>query len=97
MPFRGHCRFRQYIQSKPAKYGIKIWAACNAASSYVWNLQVNMGKPDGGAPDKNQGMWIVLDVTKGLCGHNITGNNFFTLHKLGQELLKRKLEMVRTV
>ncbi len=25
VPFRG--RFRQYMPSKPAKYGIKIWAA----------------------------------------------------------------------
>ena len=23
--FRGRCGFRQYILSKPAKYGIKIW------------------------------------------------------------------------
>lgn len=27
--FRGRCPFRQYISSKPAKYGIKIWAACD--------------------------------------------------------------------
>ena len=52
MPFRGRCPFRQYIPSKPAKYGIKIWAACDATSSYAWNLQVYTGKPDGGAPEK---------------------------------------------
>lgn len=27
--FRGHCPFRQYMPSKPGKYGIKIWAACD--------------------------------------------------------------------
>lgn len=97
MPFRGRCPFRQYIPSKPAKYGIKIWAACDAASSYAWNLQVYTGKPDGGVAEKNQGMRVVLDMTQGLCGHNITCNNFFTSHKLGQELLKRKLTMVGTV
>ncbi|CDQ88147.1 unnamed protein product [Oncorhynchus mykiss] len=41
MPFRSRCPFRQYIQSK---YGIKIWADCDAASSYVWNLQECTGK-----------------------------------------------------
>ena len=25
MPFRGRCPFRQYISSKPSKYGIKTW------------------------------------------------------------------------
>ena len=66
------CPFRQYIPSKPAKYGIKIWAACDATSSYAWNLQVYTGKPDGGAPEKNQGMRVVLDMSQGLSGHNIT-------------------------
>jgi hypothetical protein len=50
---------------------------------------VYTGKPDGGAPEKNQGMRVVLDVTQ----DNIKCNNFFTSHKLGQELLKRKLTM----
>jgi hypothetical protein len=48
--------FRQYMPSKPAKYKIKIWAACDAASSYAWNLKVYSGKTYGGAPEKNQGM-----------------------------------------
>uniref|UniRef100_A0A669C9C5 PiggyBac transposable element-derived protein domain-containing protein n=1 Tax=Oreochromis niloticus TaxID=8128 RepID=A0A669C9C5_ORENI len=97
MPFRGRCLFRQYIPSKPAKYGIKIWAACDATSSYAWNLQVYTGKPDGGAPEKNQGTRVVLDLTQGFSGHNITCDNFFTSHKLGQEVLKRKLTMVGTI
>ncbi|KAJ3594855.1 hypothetical protein NHX12_004160, partial [Muraenolepis orangiensis] len=29
----------RYIPSKPGKYGIKIWAACDARSSYAWNMQ----------------------------------------------------------
>ncbi|XP_070300249.1 piggyBac transposable element-derived protein 4-like [Salvelinus sp. IW2-2015] len=65
MLFRGRCPFRQYIPSKPTKYGIKIWATCDAASPYAWNLQVYTGKPNGGAPEKNQGMRVVLDVKQG--------------------------------
>ena len=56
MSFRGRCPFRQYIPFKPAKYGTQIWAACDATSSYAWNLQVYTGKPDGGHPEKIQGM-----------------------------------------
>ncbi|XP_027874871.1 piggyBac transposable element-derived protein 4-like [Xiphophorus couchianus] len=95
--FRGRCSFRQYMPSKPAKYGIKIWAACDAKTSYVLNMQVYTGKPAGGAPEKNQGTRVVLDMSNGLRGHNITCDNFFTSYNLGQELLKRKLTMVGTV
>ena len=79
--------FRQYMPSKPAKYGIKIWAACDATSSYAWNLQVYIGKPDEDALRKNQGMRVVLDMAQGLSGHNITCNIYFTAYKLGQELM----------
>ncbi len=97
VPFRGRCSFKVYIPSKPGKYGIKIWAACDARSSYAWNMQVYMGKPSTGRAEKNQGMRVVLDMTTGLQGHNITCDNFFTSYALGQELLKRKLTMVGTV
>ena len=96
VPFRGRCPFKQYIPSKPGKYGIKIWAACDARSSYAWNMQVYTGKPVTGRPEKKQGMRVVLDMTAGLKGHNITRDNFFTTHGL-VELLKRKLTMVGTV
>ena len=95
--FRGRCPFRQYIPSKPAKYGIKIWAACDAQSSYAWNMQVYTGKSPGEAPEKNQGMRVVLDMAKGLNGHNITCDNFFTSCALGEELLKRSVTMLGTV
>lgn len=97
VPFRGRCPFRQYMPSKPAKYGIKIWAACDAKSSYAWNLQVYTGKPPGGAPEKNQGMRVVLEMTEGLQGHNITCDNFFTSYRLGDALQERKLTMLGTV
>ncbi|KAE8298350.1 hypothetical protein D5F01_LYC02844 [Larimichthys crocea] len=89
--------FRQYMPSKPAKYGIKSWVACDAKSSYAWKMQVYTGKPTSGCPEKTQGMRVVLDVTEGLRGHNVTCDNFFTSYELGQQLLKRKITMVGTV
>lgn len=35
VPYRGRCPFRQYIPSKPAKYGIKIWVLCDSKSWYA--------------------------------------------------------------
>ncbi|XP_041811933.1 piggyBac transposable element-derived protein 4-like [Chelmon rostratus] len=95
--FRGRCPFRQYMPSKPERYGIKIWAACDAVSSYAWNMQIYTGKPEGGAAERNQGTRVVLEMSQGLSGHNITCDNFFTSYNLGQELLKRKLTMVGTI
>ncbi|XP_041791116.1 piggyBac transposable element-derived protein 4-like [Chelmon rostratus] len=97
VPFRGRCAFKQYMPSKPGKYGIKIWVACDAQTSYAWNMQMYTGKPVDGQPEKNQGQRVVLEVTEGLRGHTITCDNFFTSYALGQELLKRKMAMVGTV
>ncbi|XP_070968134.1 piggyBac transposable element-derived protein 4-like, partial [Oncorhynchus clarkii lewisi] len=71
VPFRGWCSFRQYMPSKPAKYGIKIWVASDAQSNYTWKMQFYTGKPTSGGPEKNQGMRVVLNVTDGLRGHNV--------------------------
>ncbi|XP_055370100.1 nucleolin-like [Betta splendens] len=75
VPFRGRCSFRQYMPSKPAKYGLKFWVACDAKSSYAWKMQLYTGKPGGGggggekrASEKKQGQRVVLDVTEGLRG-----------------------------
>ncbi|KAJ8378180.1 hypothetical protein AAFF_G00245280 [Aldrovandia affinis] len=95
--FRGWCPFQQYMPSKPLKYGIKIWAACDAKTTYAWNMQVYTGKPAGSVPEKNQGKRVVLEMTAGLQGYNITCDHFFTSYALGQELLQRKQTMVGTV
>ncbi len=33
VPFRGRCSFRQYMPSKPGKYGLMIWALCDVQTS----------------------------------------------------------------
>ncbi|KAI4886808.1 hypothetical protein NFI96_022436 [Prochilodus magdalenae] len=86
LPFRGKCPFRKYMPSKPGKNGIKIWAACDAKTSYAWNLQIYTGKSASSIPEKKQGKRVVLDMTTGLQGHNITCDNFFTSYDLVQEL-----------
>ncbi|XP_026164326.1 piggyBac transposable element-derived protein 4-like [Mastacembelus armatus] len=95
--FCGCCPFRQHMPIKPAKYVIKIWAACDAQTSYAWNRQVFISKSPGEAPEKNQGLRVVLDMAEGLNGHSITCDHFFTLYALDEELLKRKVTMLGTV
>lgn len=95
--FRGRCPFKQYMPSKPAKYGIKIWTLCDSITSYVLKAQIYTGKEPGGKPEKNQGMRVVSDLTYEYRGHNVTCDNFFTSYNLGQLLLKRNITMLGTI
>ncbi|KAK5928627.1 hypothetical protein CgunFtcFv8_013678 [Champsocephalus gunnari] len=70
--FRGRCKFRQYIPSKPAKYGLKIWITADVATSYAWRCQVYTGKAAGESPEKGQGKRVILDMTEGLKGVTLT-------------------------
>lgn len=48
-----------------------MWAACDANTSYVLNMQAYTGELVGGAPEKNQGTRVVLAMARGLMGHNV--------------------------
>lgn len=44
VPFRGKAPFRVYMNNKPDKYGLKIWALADYKSAYTINMQVYLGK-----------------------------------------------------
>jgi hypothetical protein len=71
--FRGKCPMGQYMKSKAAKYGIKVWAAADVKMSYLYNLQVYTGKLPGNAPEKNLGQRIVCDLMEPLFGTGTGG------------------------
>lgn len=79
--FRGRCSFRQYIPSKPNKYGIKIYALTDAKHFYTLKMEVYVGKqPDGPYSVDNSSKALVLrlsDIIRN-SGRNITCDNFFT-------------------
>ncbi|XP_050511096.1 uncharacterized protein LOC126887512, partial [Diabrotica virgifera virgifera] len=95
--FRGKCPFRVYMKSKPAKYGIKIWALVHATITYAANLQIYTGK-DGNKPEKDQGKRVVLDLVSFLkTGYGITTDNFFTSVPLAKQLLDRQITLCGTL
>ena len=93
--FRGRCPFRQYIQSKPGKQGIKIWRFVKPTLL----LQVYTGKNAAVGREINQGARVVKDLVKEIenSGRNITCINFFTSVPLARHLLKKKLTLVGTL
>lgn len=97
LPFRGRCPFTQYIPSKPAKYGIKIWILCDSETFYAYNLEMYIGRNRNARPEVNQGQRVVLTLTEDLNGRNVTCDNFFTSYSLATELKKRQMTVVGTI
>ena len=52
VPFRRRCPFTQYMPTKPAKYGIKIFWLCDASLPYTFNAKIYVGRQPGSAPEK---------------------------------------------
>ena len=96
-PFRGRCRYIQYIPSKPAKYGLKFWALCDSTTRYCWKIEMYTGRDD--RRDVPLGSHVVLQLANGLNGSgiNITMDNFFSSLALARELRTRGMTLLGTV
>lgn len=99
--FRGRCSFKQYIPSKPNRYGIKIFALVDSASSYACNLEVYVGQqPPGQYECPNDPCSIVLRLIEPISGsnRNLTCDNWFTSFNLVNKLFKEhKITFVGTI
>ena len=97
-PFRGRTKFTQYIPSKPAKYGIKVWWICDAENAYPLKGLIYTGKT-GNEREVNQGERVVkeLAVLYRGSGRNICMDNFFTTLPLAKHLLSWNLTIVGTL
>ena len=85
--YRGKCSFRQFIQSKPGKYGIKLWIIADARTFYPVVIEVYVGKQQL----SNKTDDLVFRLSDNLrAGHVIIGDNYFTYLKLNQRLLTEK-------
>lgn len=99
VPFRGKCPFRQYIPSKPAKYGIKVWWNCDAITSYPLKGEIYLGRQPGEDRQAGLGATVVKNTTGPWLrsGRNIVCDNFFTSVPLAEELLLEHTTIVGTM
>lgn len=98
--FRGRCPFRQYIPSKPNKYGIKCFALVDARMNYTYNMEIYAGsQPEGPFYVSNKPTAVVFRMAEPLfgSGRNITADNWFTDMELVNDLKQKKLSYVGTV
>lgn len=87
--FRGRCSFKQYIPSKPDKYGLKNFGMVDSETFYTSNMEVYVGQqPSSRTQLSNK----PSDVVKRVCasalnsGRNITMDNWFSLIPLAIDL-----------
>jgi len=79
IPSKGRCKFRQYIKSKRHRFGMKVWALCDASSGYIYNFNFYVGKEDESS-SKNLSEKVVLNLLKDLnsSNHKIYMDAYFT-------------------
>ncbi|TWW71244.1 hypothetical protein D4764_17G0007270 [Takifugu flavidus] len=96
-PSKTRCCFLQY--SKPGKFGIKFWVACDLKTKYVCNILPYLGKD----PTRPRGERVSESVVMRLMepfldkGRNVTTDNFFTSLSLAKQLLSRNTTILGTV
>ena len=97
--FRGRCPFKQYIPTKPDKYGIKIWICADVKTYYIYNCMPYLGRQPGELRQENVGAKVVCDLLEPLynSGRNVTVDNFFASIPLANELLSKKITLVGTL
>lgn len=97
--FRGKCPFRQYIPSKPDKYGIKFWCCVDVNSYYIFDAFPYVGRQADEQRQRCVGANVVLELMKPMYGsnRNVTIDNFFTTIQLAKELHSKELTLVGTL
>ena len=70
--FKARCGFRQYIPSKPAKYGIKIWWCCDCQTCYMLNGEVSLGRQPGQQTEVGQGAHVVKQLAEAMSQQTIS-------------------------
>lgn len=86
---RGRCPFRQYIPSKPGKYGIKIFVMADARSFYTYNMEIYVGKNEGPYDHSNSPSDVVKRLVEPIKNshRNIVMDNWFTSFPLLHDLV----------
>ena len=64
VPFRGRCKFIQYMPGKPDKYGIKIFWACDAKTNYPLRASPYLGKEATGARPADRNVGLAADIVQ---------------------------------
>ena len=96
--YRSQIPGRTYMQSKPRKYGLKIFRTCESSTAYTLNAVAYGGK-EGDQVCRNSGQNIVFRLLEPYygTGRDICTDNFFTSYNPAKLLLENNLTILRTM
>ena len=90
---------KQYIKSKPIKWGFKFWFCCSIKSGDLHQMDIYLGRKK--TPEFNLGLEkeVVLQLTKDLerSFYTVYFDNFFNSPKLIEKLFQKGISGVGTV
>lgn len=104
--FRGRVAFRQYIPAKKARYGIKVYCLCEAATGYMSNFLIHSTREQNAkfGEDLNcGGLSMSEKVVAELCrqilglGYHVHSDSWFTSLRLATFLLQQSTLLIGTV
>jgi hypothetical protein len=97
--FKGRCIFRQYIQNKPVRWGIKIYCVNDSKTAYLWNFEFYLGKSEESETGGSVLEETVLRLLEPLRdkNHIVHMDNFYTSVPLFQKLAQRGIRATGTV
>ena len=90
--FKGPNILKQYVKSKPIKWGFKAWVRAGSHSGYVFEIDLYTGRKPNEKVEVGLGEGVILDLSRNLKQMNccIAMDNFFmsvrlahTLHSIG--------------
>lgn len=90
--------FIQYMPKKPKKFGVKVWACCDAETAYCLKFQIYTGASDNGS-ENGLSHRVVFDLMKDYLdkGYNLFVDNFYTSLRPVQNLQARKTFVCGTI
>lgn len=108
VPWKGRLSFRQYIPSKPDRFGIKLYTLCESRNSYICDFDVYTGSdynPDPTAEVSEERLGHSYHVVLGLLrrcaflnkGYSLYVDNYYTSPTLFDELCAEDTSCVGTV
>ena len=97
--FKDRSGMKQYIKSKPIKWGFEFWFGCSSKSGYLHQVDIYLGRKQ--TPEFNLGLGeeVALQLTKDLerlfCTVNF--DNFFDSPQLIEKLSQKDIYSIGTV
>lgn len=96
--FKGHNIMRQYVKSKPIKWGFKMWCRCDSLTGYLFDFDIYTGKK-ANTTEFGLGESVIVQLTRDLCGLTceVYFDNFFNSPLIQHNLLTDNIKSCGTV